>query len=102
MEEHVYFNDGKTDINKIADKNSNYNKIYMNIKRRGNTTDITLSQGKGGILYILSSVKKEKYSDYFKKKAEDKNTTVGSERKVEELPVSKRTKQSTLFDFIKK
>lgn len=102
MEEVVYFNDGKTEISEIVGENPNYNKVYMNITRKDNFTDIILSREKGDILYILSNVEKEKYSDYFKKKIEDDATTINNEKKMKEGPVPKRTKQSTLFDFIKK
>ncbi|AFN83615.1 hypothetical protein EROM_082010 [Encephalitozoon romaleae SJ-2008] len=102
MEEVVYFNDGKTEVNKVLDENPSYNKVYMKITRKDNVTDIILSREKGDILYILSSVEKEKYSDYFKNKTEDEATTINNEKKMKGGPIPKRTKQSTLFDFIKK
>ncbi|CAD26506.1 hypothetical protein [Encephalitozoon cuniculi GB-M1] len=100
-EEITYFNNGKIDLDEIAKENQGYSKVYMNAVRKEGVTDIILSREKGDILYILSNTEKKKYSDYFKKKKEDKVFT-NNEKKESEGQPSKRTKQSTLFDFMKK
>ncbi|ADM12129.1 uncharacterized protein Eint_081990 [Encephalitozoon intestinalis ATCC 50506] len=101
-EEVVYFNNGRKEFNKIADENPGYKRIYLNIKNKERITEITLSKERGDILYILSSIEKKKYTDYFKRKAKNEVVSAAKGKKEDKDQPPKRTKQTTLFDFIKK
>lgn len=88
-------------IEKIAEENPSYTRIYITKKECNGRTVVALSKGSGDILYIVSSAEYEDLKRYFhhsipaaelqKKKPDDPD------------PVSvKKSKQQSLFSFFSK
>lgn len=98
----VYFCNGKTELQRIAAENPGYARIYMSAVKRAGVTDIVLSKQKGETLYILSSVERRRYRDYFEEDLEDAEAFGAKEREDEGSQPSKKMKQSTLLGFVRK
>jgi hypothetical protein len=88
------------DLEKIASENPGYARIFMNSRKSGGTTLVSLTRDKGDKLYIVSNVFHERISDYLRYREEGLEAEKEAPVEAEDKP--KRKKQSSLLSFLKK
>jgi hypothetical protein len=98
--EKTYFSSDGIDLEKIAAENPGYTRVFMNARKRGSTTVISLTRDRGDRLYIVSNISHERISDYFKYREGEvvAGESVDVPGEAEEKP--KRKKQSNLLGFL--
>jgi hypothetical protein len=99
----MYFMNKGINLDEVSTKHPDYTRIYMNVIKNENSTNITLSRDKGDVLYIVGNVDNERYSDYFLPNGfESKETKMDEQIGDNSSNPPKRSKQSTLFNFMAK
>lgn len=99
-----------SDIQKIAEENPEYTKIYINRFNNDGKLSLSLSKEHGDELYIVSNKDHEDLKLYFKnenidsisKKLDNKTNIKKVQSETSKDPIIKKAKQNNLFSFITK